>query len=321
MSVSSPLVEADGLEVKFGIEKTDLQIGEPLVLVTRIAGKSANPEPVQYHSRMQLPEGNDVEVFVQAPGEVEKRASGALESAIYSALILHVGPGESYQHTLPLLYEAANKEGYLFNRAGQYRLRAKLTFSSRYRGNDFTAEIPPTTINVTAPTGAAAEAYAQLANPAAAKALELTSTRNAELIARLRQVGEKYPQTVQGREALRTAVLSEAYSEKADLKQIIPRLKKYQSLYPEDRGTDHVVYTIAAAHNTLQQIDLAREWYFYLLDAYPASTLIRREDQLYVYYYGNPAEAAKRGPWYLMEKPWEIPGSKLPVAFQPVQES
>ncbi len=270
---------------------------------------------------MQLPEGNDLEVQIQAEGELETRQSGALEPAVYSATIIEVDPGAKYQHVIPLYYNGSNPTGYVFHKAGPYRVRASLRFSSRTRSDVATAELPPTFIKVTAPTGAAAEAYAQLATPAIAKAFQLGTTSDAALVTKLRSVGERYPQTSYGREALRTAILSEAYSEKADLRQILPKLQKYQDLYPQELMTDQVVYTIVAAHNTLQQTDLAREWFFYLLNAYPQSTFIRKHDQIYIYYYKAPANATKGQPWYLMERPWEVPGAKLPVAFQQVAES
>jgi hypothetical protein len=312
----------ESVEMKLTLGPTELLVGQPLYFQILLTHK--NPEasniPV-FSSRLQLPEGNDVDVFVQAPGESEVRLEGAMEAGIYSGNAIEVPPGRAVNYQMPLIYDKNQQNGYIFSKPGEYNVRVQLRFSLSSDPTPRKFAIPNTRITVREPEGRAADAWKLLNNAEAAKALQLNRIGDDAVRKAITQVGDQYIDTPYGKAAARAVAVSAAYSnpQKADLNQTLDVLRKYEKTYRQDADTDLIVYTIAASYHLLQQYDAAREWLFYLMEKYPSSALVRKQDPLINYYYIAPAEAAVSFPWYLLEKPWIVPGAKPPTDLRPIQ--
>ena len=301
-------------EVDFRFEKTDLLVGEPLVLILDVKNVSKSLAYYNFSSRMVLSEGNDLEVHVQKPGGVEFQAEGSMERNTYPSYITQIANGQSVHLVRTVLYEASNPSGYLFDKAGPCRVRARCEF----RLNDqerVEIAIPPTQITVTAPNGENLKAFEAIAKPEIAKALDAGFADKPETIKTLQAVAAKYGQTSYGRMCLQVAAMSLSVGDDTSVREAVVALRKYVDLYPDDRNMPEIIHTLATSYHRLKDYDAARAWINHLQLGFPDCVYLRTQFPLYDYYVHAPAKAIQGQPWYLMEKPWANPTIPLPKSL------
>jgi hypothetical protein len=299
-------------EVDFRFEKTSLLVGEPLVLILDVKNVSKSIPHYNFSSRMVLPQGNDLEVHVQKPGGVEFQAEGSMERNSYPSYITQIANGQSVRLVRQVLYEASSPSGYLFDKPGPCRVRARCEFKLNDQ-EQVEIAIPPTQITVTAPTGDAARAFEAIAKPEIARALDLGFADKPETLKTLQTAAAKYPQTLYGRICLQVAALSLAAGDNASVREAISALRKFSELYPDDPSMPEIVHALAMSHHRLKDYEAARAWINHLQLRFPDSTYLRNQFPLYEYYVNAPAKFVQAQPWYLMEKPWIVPTLPVPT--------
>lgn len=137
---------------------------------------------------------------------------------------------------------------------------------------------------------------------------------------RVSQAASKYPLTHLGALALKAEGLYHARSEDSENRERgISLLMKYLQNGVVHSGGDNVAWEIAAAYHQAKKYDLAREWVFYLLRNYPATTTVQAADPLTSYYYLEPVAFTRNDPWYLVKEPWKVPNSEPPASLKPRQ--
>jgi len=302
------------LNAAVGIYQQSLVVGEPFVLVLRFRFSPEADGLVSVTSRVQLPEGNDIELFITPQGGSEQQVFGALDPAVYSSSTFRMRPGETIAIPMSIIYDKSSPSGFLFEKPGVYFVRANFNFRMT---SEHVVSLPSTRIDVKEASGVDAAAYEQLKDPASAKALQMNLVNDEALLKKCQSVGDKYPDSALAQQAMLTVLTSRTFSPTANLQEMIPRLYAYQRKYKDYPGTDQVAYYILAAYNTTGQPDLARAWGYYIRDVYYYTRHFRPTDPLFDFYIEDPVEAIENLPWYLISRPWKVEGATPPPSFQP----
>lgn len=307
----------DGLDVTLSLSSTTLSVGDPLTLTVRLENTS-DAARVKVTANYQLPPGNNLTVQVQPAGELEYRYQGPLASGTYSSIPMEVEKGKPESVDVMLYYDPSQPSGLLFPAPGKYSLAAGFKFLLRGNPAPLDAFLPATEIQVTAPGAKTEEILKKLDNPEYFRALHVGVAGTTDTLNALSAVAEKDSLTEIGALALKAVGTSFAHSASAEDRQKgAELLKRFLAEGIVKRGNDTVIWTIAAAYHRNEQYDLAREWIFYLVRTMPASPRIQAEDPLVYYYYLAPRAFAASVPWYLLQKPWEVPGKKPPADLKP----
>jgi hypothetical protein len=303
------------VEVDFSFEKTNLLVGEPLVLILDVKNVSTDLPRYNFSSRLVLPEGNDLQVYVQRPGAVEFQAEGSMERNSYPSYVTPIWSGRSVRIVRKVLYEASHPSGYLFDKPGPCIVRANCQFIINDREH-LEIAIPPTQVTVTVPTNEAdRNAFEAISKPEIAQALDSGFAEKPEVLKTLQAVADKYPQTSYGRMCLRVAAVSLTTGDIAKVREAVRELRKYFDLYPDDEHLPEIVHSLAMTHHQLKDYETARAWMNHLQLRFPDCIYLRNQFPLFEYYVNAPAKALKDQPWYLMEKPWIVPTVPLPTSL------
>lgn len=309
----------EGIDVTLIVGPTEITVGEPIALKIRITNVGLPANAPVFSSKLQLAEGNDIDVYLQPPGEAEVRLEGAVEPGIYSGTAIEVPPGRTVEHQIRLVYDNTHPNGYLFNAPGDYTIRVALRFSVS-NAPDPRRLFVTGQIKVRAPEAEAADAFKQINDPKSAKALQLGIIPDDDLLHKFTEIGDKYPKTVYGKSCARAAALHLAYKKGVKVRTILPILLKYESTYRQESDTDQIAYTIAASYHVLGEHQTARDWIYYMIDQFPNSSYLRKQDPMYKYYFLDPAEQVFSFPWYLYDKPWISPGAKPPTSLKTLSD-
>ena len=316
-AAAETVTDSHGIELTLSLSSTEIHVGEPLALNISLDNQTAAPT-VEVSSRFFLPEGNDIEVTVQQEGELPARYSGAVDITTYASLPVELPSDHPVRRSVTLLYDRTKKSGYLFDKPGRYIIKAEFTCKIKGQEEDVKAQLRPATITVSPLEGNAAAAFAMIDNPEAAKALHVGKIDNDDLLKTFKSVVEKYPSTVHGRLAMKAIGIDETYSSKPDRADAAKMLLRYLKEEPNPFEPDYVVYALAVDNHFQKKFDVARQWIYYLHDTYPGSVLFRVQDPLARFYFFAPQEYANAFPWYMLEKPWIVPGAEPPTNLKPI---
>lgn len=295
-----------GMRVTVSLDKTEVVVGEPLFLNINVLNENAYFRKGNFGGRLFLSEGNEIDVMVQPPGELPYRYVGGEDAAVYSSVEMDLDNGQSMDTEILLLYDRTKPNGYLFDKPGVYTLRATVRGTILRDPTPFRVELPATRIVVSAPEGPEAEAFKTIGTPAVAKALQMMNTDNAQTVASARQVAEQHPNTVY-------APLCRIMSGVAHMRATPPNLDaaaedflKFQEFYPDHLRTAEAAFTMVVIYTRAGRTDLARDWLYFVRDAYPSYRLLRHENPFASMYYYAAAEEEDRGrPWWLYSTPWK----------------
>lgn len=306
----------DGVDITISIDRTQVTVGEPLTMT--IAFKNTSPSPVvDFSTNFQLSEGNKLAVMVHPPNDLEYRYTGAMPMGSYSDVPFKLVGGLAIMEDIMLLYDETQRDGFIFSRPGTYYIDASLQFRVRNAPATSSVNMPPVRVDVAPASGAAAEVFELLNEPELAKALHL-GTPTTGTLDQFQQAADRYPGTQLGALAMRAVGRFYTHSGRTeDRARGALILQDYlaRGMVPVDPDT--TARDIAIAWHLNQEYETARQWIIYLVRNYPNSGHIREEDALVYYYFLQPAEFARKVPWYLLERPWVVPGVKPPTDLSP----
>jgi uncharacterized repeat protein (TIGR01451 family) len=306
----------EGIKLTFALDKTQIAVGEPVTLT--ITMENVSPAPaLDVATNFHLPEGNKLELMVQPADDLPYRYTGPLERGTYADTPFVLAKGVPLSVDTLLLYDSTQPSGYLFSKPGIYNLAAKFDFRVRKGSDVRSISVPPVRVEVAAGTGVAGEVYEMVDEPALAKSLHVGAATTDSLKI-LQSTADRFPGTGLGALALRAVGRFYSHSaSEADRAKGAQILEDYlaRGVVPADAGM--TVWDIAAAWHLNKQYDTARQWIVYLVRNYPGSARIREEDPLVFFYYIAPAQFASQVPWYLLEKPWIVPGAEPPASLSP----
>ncbi len=303
-----------GNKVTLSLSDTDIVAGEPVYLMTNILNETAPLRVGNFSSRLYLAEGNDIEVFVQRPGELPERYTAAEQPGLYSSVEVNLNNGEAMDHRTLLLYDASKTNGYLFGAPGVYTVRAAVKGTVMRDPKGLKVELPPTQVTVRDPEGRNAEAFGRVNDPAMAEALQLMLTDDPAVVARAREVAMQYSDTPYA--PLCRFLSGNAYYRAAppQIDKAVADFEKFMQNYPEHPHVSEVAFQIVAAEMKGARTDLARDWYYFVRDAYPNYRLLRQNNIYSDLFYDEPKEATGARPWWLYEKPWVVKSTAATAA-------
>lgn len=315
---SSYTTDLQVLKVTASINKTRIHIGEP-VTFSIVMEAGPNRPLVEVTASLQFPEGNNVELNIQPPGELDYRYAGALEMGAYPARPMRVVMGKPQRAEMLLLYDRTQPNGYLFNKPGTYRVSGEIQLHINNNPMPDIAAIPLTEIEVLPLEGKEAEVFAQVDEPELARALHLGAIPTTATLEKLEPVAKQFPDTQLGALALRSVGQHLSLAESGQRERGAAMLQQYLAGGHVSVDADYTAWAIAVAYHFSNKYDLAREWIYYSMRHYPYSVRIRPEDPLYKFYFYDPADFASEVPWYLLKKPWTVPGAQPPQDLKTVQ--
>lgn len=298
----------NGVEVTVGFDKTELIVGEPLYLSIKVANHTAPVIVGTFQSTLFFTQGNSVQVMIQPPGELPYRYNGTEQPDIpYPSKEDNIVNGEAMIHNMLILYDATQPNGYAFSKPGEYFISAKVTYSVLRDPAKNVTEVPATRIVVRAAEDKAAEAFKLISTPEAAKALHMSSTTNKSVLEAARKIAKDYPDTPYAPLCLFLDGAAKMRQDPPDHKGALAIFRDFGRRYPKNQKLGDALFDIALCHYEMKHMDLARAWYFHLMDAVPTYELLRLETPLAYALYYEPLTAAAERRWWLYEQPWQTP--------------
>jgi hypothetical protein len=295
-----------GIEVAMEFDRTEVVVGEPIFLKITVTNRSAPLIIGNFAASLHFPEGSDVEVKIQPPGELAYRYMAHEEPAVYSGIEIGNKLGEFTHFELPILYERNSPNGYVFARPGEYIVSARLSHTIMRDNTRTFTEIPPTRIVVREPTGRTAEAFRLIEGKDYALALQQQFTDNPKILNAFTTVAEKFADTPYAPMCAYVAGSAKTLTQKGQ-QEGIKMLREFARRWPNHPFYGNAIYNIFYTYHMSGNLERAQEWFYYLLDTDPHHRLMREENKLAAYYYYGRLEEAAARRWWLYEKPWALP--------------
>lgn len=300
-------ISEQGVRVELMLDKTELVVGEPVNLIVTVTNDSSRSPVSNFSAKFFFTEANGVKVMVSPPGELPVRYEGADQRIMYPSVEVNLQKGESWREIMPLIYDSRAENGYLFNRPGRYIVSAELTGTILRETTPAVVTLPPTAVTVKAAEGNAAAAFKLLATPEMAKSLQSGMAESEQLATTARKVASDFPDTPYAPFALYLAATWHMRPQAPNYEQAASDFRAMVERYPNHVMVSPSVFNLVLCSMALKQVDVARDWFWYLRDADPAYALMRRENPTAAYFYYNHLEAAQARRWWMVEKPWESP--------------
>ncbi len=307
-------VSEQGVRVELTLNKTEIVVGEPVSLIVLVVNDTSRSPVGNFSAKFFFTEANGVKVLVSAPGELPVRYEGADQRIMYPSVEINLQKGESWREILPLIYDSTSKDGYLFNKPGRYIVSAELSGSILREATPAVVTLPPTAVTVKAAEGNVAEAFKLLAKPEMAKSLQSGMAENEEVAKTARKVATDFPDTPYSPYALYLAATWSMRPQAPNYEQAASDFRAMVDRYPNHVMVSPSVFNLVLCSMALKQVDVARDWFWYLRDLDPAYALMRRENPTAAYFYFNHVEAAQQRRWWMVEKPWEAATPEAPKA-------
>lgn len=300
---------AQGIEVALSLSKTDIVAGEPVNLLVTVTNRSQPLRIASFSSKLYLTENNDLRVMVQRPGELPARFEGNDRQVLYPAVEVDLKIGDSWYQSVPLIYDRNADNGYLFGKPGRYVITAKLLCTVLRDPQVVELDLPPTAVNVREPEGKAAEAWRLLANKAVARSYQVGMPEDEDAAGRLTRVAEEFSDTPYGADAL---YLEATWSTRTggDLNRAIATFRRLIERFPTHARRSDALFNIVLSYHQQKRYDVARDWFFYLMDSDPAYELIRKENSTASFYYFRFLEQLAQRRWWMYDRPWDTTGMK-----------
>lgn len=315
---SSHVTQLPGIDVELALDRTEVVVGEPVVLKITLTNTSEMPLQ-DLRVNFQFAPGNGIELNIQPPGELPYRYLGTQEVGSYFSMPLRLGGNIPRTVDATLLFDRANDNGLLFSRPGTYVVEGSFQFNLASNPAPYVAELPPTEVTVTEAAGDNA-AVLELLDKPSILAVHVGAIITTSTLERVSRAASEYPLTHLGALAVKAEGLHNARADEPEKRERgVGLLMQYLKNGVVHSGGDNVAWEIAAAHHQSQNYDLAREWVFWLVRNYPSTTMVQAADPLTSFYYLEPVAFTRNDPWYLVKEPWMVPNSKPPVSLKPRQ--
>ena len=300
-------ISEQGIRVELTLDKTEIVVGEPINLIVKVVNETSRSPTSNFSAKFFFTEANGVKVMVSPPGELPVRYEGADQRLMYPSVEVNVQKGESWREIMPLIYDSRSADGYLFNKPGRYILSAELTGSILREAKPSVVSLPPTAVTVKAAEGNAAAAFKLLATPEMAKSLQSGMAENDQVAKTARKVASDFPDTPYSPFALYLAATWNMRPQAPNYEQAASDFRAMVDRYPNHVMVSPSVFNLVLCSLALKQLDVARDWFWYLRDADPAYALLRRENPTAAYFYFNHMDTAQARRWWMVEKPWDSP--------------
>ena len=297
-----------GVEVELSLDRTDIVVGEPVHLVVRVYNRSASYPIGNFGAKLFFTEGNDVRVMVQSPGELGVRFEGADQAIIYPSVEVDLRMGEQWHEVLPLIHEKRNSNGYVFNKPGRFIVSASLTCTILREATQTRVDLPPTAVTVSPPEGRAAEAFALVSNPDAARAFQLGSTDNEAVLTAVRRVAADFADTPYAPYALYLSGTGAMRAQSPRYEQAIRDLRLFVERHRDHPKAPAALFNIVLCHVGLNDTDTARDWFWYLWDFDRSYALLRKENPTASFFYFRNLEKVSARRWWMLDRPWDTSG-------------
>ncbi|MEI7633993.1 MAG: hypothetical protein WCK47_06905 [bacterium] len=298
----------NGNEVRAELTTTSIVMGEPLYLKITIVNRASPLQKANFGARLYLTEGHDIAITVQSPGELPRRYTAAEQPGNYPSVEVDLRDGMSVYYLIPLIYDARSPNGFLFGKPGDYYISVKLSYSILREPVKNITEIPLTKIRVAAPEGKTAEAFTLVASPDAARAMQTLLCGSPDVFGKVTHLASDYPATPYAPLCALLSAIDYMERKTPDYEAAIRVfIENYLRKYPADIRTSDAIFNIVACYTKLKQMEIAREWFYYLMDHDPSYNLLRPENPTSRFFYFGDLEESGRRRWWHYEKPWNIP--------------
>lgn len=306
--------EVLGIETRIELLNSEVVQGETVYLKLTVHNRTNPLIVATFQSKLYYSEGNDIEITIQPPGELPSRYEGPY-SGIYSLREPNLKPGELVYFYLPILYSKKAESGLVFDKPGEYTLSAKISYTVLRQNEKLSVALPPTKIKVSAPQGKAEEAFKIIGNKAMAEALHKLETSDKEILDKLGRIANEFADTPYTVAAV--YALGESLRDAGQQMEAVARFRQVVRNFPNHPLAAGAAYSVARALDELGQFDLAREWLYYLADAFPGYTMLVKENPISNKYLFEQAPAYEQRRWWLFTRPWEM---KISATTQPAPQ-
>lgn len=138
---SSHVTHLPGVDVELALDRTEVIVGEPVVL--KITLTNTSTVPVQdLRVNFQFAPGNGIELNIQPPDELPYRYLGTQEVGSYFSMPLRLGGDIPRTVDVTLLFDRVNDNGLLFSRPGTYVLEGNFQFNLVSNPAPYVAQLP-----------------------------------------------------------------------------------------------------------------------------------------------------------------------------------
>ena len=305
-----------GMEISLRYDRTEIVVGEPVYIELTVRNRSATTRAGNFGARLFYPEGNDIKLMIQRPGELPYRYEGTERSGMLSSVEYSIREGEAVRNLLPVIFDRNRKSGYVFDIPGQFTLSASLSFIVFREPQPTKLIVPPTVISVKAPEGSSAEAFKLIADQDSARSLHALGAVSPEVLAKLEKLSQNYPDTPYAPLASYTAATTYARAKK-EYDKAIQLFHQYIKRYPGSVRENDAIYSISLAYASQNQMDKARDCFLYLMDHDPTYHMLRSDTPLaWELVYGVTDKVNARH-WWLYSKPWDVAPAPRPGSSGP----
>lgn len=295
-----------GHEVKLELTKTSVLVGEPIYLRLTVTNREQPLRIGNFLTAFHLPEGNDLRIMVQQPGELPYRYTGTEEQGVYTAEESPLERGESDEYIKPIHFDPTQPNGYVFSRPGEYLIGVNLKHTILRDVNKTETALGPVKILVTAPEGPEAEALKLVEGPDMAAALHDSETTDPEIMKKAATLLEKYPNSVYAPLCRFLLGGSKMRVDAGDYSGAISDFAAFLKDYPGHPKTGDAIFNIAFCYDQMGQAETARGWVYFLKDHQPSYRLLRLENPLASKYYYGMREAGAKRRWWHYATPWDF---------------
>jgi hypothetical protein len=310
-TVSSHAQSAVASEVHAGNEfvleltPTTITVGEPIFLKFRINNTSGILPMNNFSGRMHFSEGNDIDIRVQAPGELPRRYNGIDQAGLFAALDFSVERQKTMESDYLLFFDEVSPRGLLFDRPGTYILSVRLTGSVYRDRNKQVVFLPPTPITVReSERPDHGRIMDVIGRPEAARALHQTITGNETLAQEFQQFVSNFPDSPWTPLVL-TVLANRMSNANPPNNQAAARLfTELAKRFPNSPRAPGAMFTAALCYHQDKKHDLARAAYWLARDLYPSYYLFRQENPVAFFYEFGPRDQVKVRPWFHFAQPY-----------------
>ena len=303
---AGPEIRNSGVMMRLSVDKTDIVVGEPVHLRFVVSNESCTYPKGNFGGRLHLSEGNDIEVSVQAPGELPQRYIAGEDNQVYASVEIDLSKGESMATMIPLLQAPARPTGYLFDRPGEYTLRASVAATVLRENTKTDVPLGPVKVTVREPAGNDAADWKTLATPAVAKALHLGSGDDPAAVERARSVALAHPDGPYGPLCRLLSGVAAMKASPPDYAAGRAALTGFVTGSAGHPRAAEAAFSMVSLETRANRPDAARDWLYFMRDAYPDYPLLRRENRMASEYYFKALDASPADrPWWFQQRPWD----------------
>ncbi len=278
--------------------KTSYLLGEPAYLSLKI--QNVTDKFLKFGAVMNPTA--DVEIYVIQPNHLPERYTSVFKPALYPQTIYELDPQEYKVSEHTVLYQKDTASGLIFEHPGQYTIDCRITFQIDGKGA-YKLYLPPFRISIVEPREPDKAAF-QLINSKSIVFDLHTGLAKEENKPVFHQIVEQYPRSTYAPYAMFSLAGGEIYLQNPaqDYAKAQSMYERLLTDYKQFAQMDNVYYRIALCNDVLGKEREALKWLVKIMNQYPDSSLIRRNDSLFKKYIYDKEEKLEPGTWMLLQR-------------------